>query len=373
MDGDDEWSKEAGDALAKLGKPTSKELPDLNDMLRNSKPPVRKYALVALAEMGPDAATALPRINETFTVDRVPELRRLALVTAVKVQTNRKELIAMLKRGLKDDDAEVNKQAVALLAGLAPDEEAVAAFLEGLNHGNASVVKAADDLLPEFAFNKRDAKALAAALRANKSDSIRLRLMEKLVALKPDTPEAGVALEEFLKDAKGATRLRVLAAIGDLGDPGAEAGSVLTELLKDEDKAIRFEAAVALCKTRSFQADKAVPQLVSALRVESPDDKEGYARQDKAHKALAQLGKPAVDALAAALQKEYFGGSPRTPVGVSKANARLLVIKTLEQIGGEAKDAVQSLGACEKEDPVPANRIAAREARLKIQQAADGK
>jgi HEAT repeat protein len=370
---DEKLTKEVGDALAKMGKPTPQDLPELNDLLRNSKPAARRFALLTLAEVGPDAAKALPRITETFTIDKEAELRRLALVALAKVQTDKKELIPQLKRGLKDPDPEVAKQAVTLLAGLAPDGEAVAAFLQAFSHADEGVVKAAEALLPTIAWNKAHAKALAATLRASKSDRVRLRLMDILVAIKPDTPDAGVALKEFLLDAQSETRVKVVVCIGDLGGPGAEAGPLLTDLLKDPDKVLRFEAAVALCKTRSDQAPWAVPLLVAALRVEPPGDKDGTERQEKAHQALVRLGKPGVEELAKSLEKEFFGGNPKTPVGAAKANARAIVIKTLEMIGPDAKDAAPALAACEKEDPVPANRQAAHRARLKVLQAADGK
>jgi hypothetical protein len=242
-----------------------------------------------------------------------------------------------------------------------------------LNHPDEAVVKAAEALLPTIAWNKTHAKPLAAALRASKSDRVRLRLMDLLVAIKPDTPDAGVALKEFLRDARSETRVKLLMGIGDLGGPGAEAGPLLADLLKDPDKVLRFEAAVALCKTRSDQAPRAVPLLVAALRVEQPDNKEGTERQEKAHQALVQLGKPGVEELAKSLEKEFFGGNPKTPAGAAKADARAVVIKTLEMIGTDAKDAAPALAACEKEDPVPANRQAAHRARLKVLTAADGK
>jgi HEAT repeat protein len=370
---DPKLTKEVADALAKMGKPTPKDLAELNDLLRNSKPAARRFALLALADMGPEAAKALPRITETFAVDRDPDLRRLALMAAAKLQTDKKELTALLKRGLMDPDPEVNKQAVTLLAALAPDGEAVAAFLQALNHADDRVVKTAEGLLPTVAWNKTHARALVATLRANKSDRIRLRLAHTLVAIRADTPDAGLALKEFLQDAQGETRVKVVMAIGDLGTAGADAGPLLADYLKDPDKALRFEAAAALCKTRSDQASRAVPLLVAALRVEPPDDKEGQERQEKAHQALVQLGKPGVEELAKSLEKEFFGGNPKTPAGAVKADARAMVIKTLDMIGADAKDAAPALAACEKEDPVPANRQAAHHARLKVLTAAGGK
>jgi HEAT repeat protein len=372
-DDDAELSKDVGNALAKLGKPSANELEQLNDLLRNRKAGVRRYALVALADMGPDAAKALPRIRETFTVDREADIRRLALVAIAKVQTDKREVAELLKRGLKDPDAEVNKQAVVGLAALAPDPDVLATLLEALNSSNPAVAKAAQEQLPKIKFDRAHAKGLAAALRAAKSDALRLRLMNTLVALKPETPEAGAALGEFLKDATDETRGQIIAAIGELGSAGREAGPVLAAFLKDDDKDLRFEVALTLCKIRSEEATKAVPALVAALRAGGSDDKPGLERQEKAHKALVALGKPAVDALAQSLEKEFFAGNPKTLVGASKADARGVVIKTLGLIGPDAKDAIPALGATERQDPVAANRVAARQARLKIQQAADEK
>jgi HEAT repeat protein len=278
-----------------------------------------------------------------------------------------------LKDGLKDESPEVNKEAVAISAGLAPEPEPLTILLESLNHPKPAVAKAAEDALLQVKFDRLHAKGLATALRACKSEAARLRLMDSLVGLKPESYEAGAALADFLRDASPENRSKIIAAIGQLGKVGREAGPALVALLKADDRSVRFEAAIALCKIQSDQSDKAVPPLVAALRVEKPDDTEGLARQLEAHKALVTLGKPAVDALANSLGKEFFAGNPMTLIGASKADARLAVIKTLEAIGADAKGAIQALAEEERLDPWIPNRAVAKQARLKIQQLADEK
>jgi WD40 repeat protein/HEAT repeat protein len=372
-DADTDVAKDAAESLVKMGKPTADDVAQLNEMLFSPKIGVRRYAVLAVADMGRDGTKALLRLTAVSTTDREPELRRLGLAALAKVQSDKKELTKLMRQALKDPDAGVKIQAVASLGDLAPDADAVAALLDALSDPNAEVTKAVEDLLPKIKFEKQNARALAGALRANKNDATRLRLMETLVAVKPDTTDAGAALGEFLRDAKGDARPKIIEAIGDLGSAGSEAGPALAEFLKDDDRALRFEVALALCKTRSEQANKAVPLLVASLRVDKRDDKEGFERQEKAHKALVQLGKPAVDALAKSLGNEFFGGKLPTVEGLSKANARGAVIKTLELIGADAKDADKALADNEKEDPLLANRAAAKEARLKIKRLADGK
>ncbi len=377
---DDVLSKEAGDALTKLGKPTELDLPVLNDLLRAQRPTLRRYAVIALGDLGPAAEKDLPRLTETFLVDKDPEMRRLALIALCKVQRNLKENGRFLKDGLKDESLDVNKEAVAISAALAPEPEPLNILLESLNHPKPAVARAAEDALIQIKFDRPHTNGLAAALRACKSESARLRLMEALVGLKPETYEAGAALASFLKDAGPENRSKIIAAIGQLGKVGRDAGPALAALLKTDDRQVRFEAAVALCKIQSDLADKAVPPLVAALRVEKPDDTEGLARQLEAHKALVALGKPAVDALGDALgkeffalSKEFFAGNPKTLFEASKADARLAVINTLAAIGADAKGAIQALGEEERVDPWLPNRKVAREARLKIQQLAGEK
>ncbi len=368
-----DMSKDAAESLAQLGKPTEKDLTQLNDLLRSSKPGVRRYSVLALTEMGPDGAKAVLRLTDVALTDKDADLRRLAFVALARVQTDKKELASVMRRGLKDESSAVNKQVIASLAALAPDPEAVALLLETLNHPNADVAKAAEEQLPKLKLDKTNARAVAATIRQSKSESMRLKLMDLLIGLKPDTSDAGAALGEFLKDAKGESRTKIVRAIGDLGDAGRDAGPALVPLLKDDDRPLRFEVALTLCKIHSEEAGQTVPQLVAALQLDKLDDKESLERQEKAHKALIALGKPAVDALAKALEIDFFGGNLRTPAGVMKANARGAVIKTLDLIGGDAKGALQALVSTERLDGVPANRAAAQQARLKIQKAADDK
>jgi WD40 repeat protein/HEAT repeat protein len=361
-------SNDAAAALVKMGKPMAKDLPLLADLLRSDKKGVRRYALLALTDAGPDAANALPRISEVLEIDKEPELRRLALAAIVKIQTNKKETLSLLKKSLKDADREMATQAVRSLAAMSSEEEAQAALLELLTSPNEVLAKAAEEALPQLKFEKSHVKALAKILRTSKSESLRLRLMDTLVALKPDTGDAAEALGVFLKDAKGETRVKIVSAIGELGSTGWDAGPALAEVFKakDVEKDLRFQVAVTLCKTHSEQAGQTVPFLVAALRVDDLKNVEALARQKQAHEALKQLGKPAVAALAKALDIGFIGP------GELNANARLEVVLTLGDIGPDAKSAEQELGFCAKKDGIPLIREEAKKALMKVRES-DGK
>ncbi len=368
-DADADVAKSAAESLGKLGKPTAKDRPALNDLLRQNAKPTVRFALTALGEMGAEAAPSLPRIGELFTVKSTdPELRRLAFATLLKVQTDKKERTRLLTGAMKDDDPEVAKQAVKSLATLVPEPDATAAFLDALNHANAAVAKIAEDQLPQAAFERANAKAVAAALRANKSEAVRLQLMDKLVALKPEADDIGLALRDMLRDSSGNTQLRVIAAIGELGDAAKDAGPALAELMNLKDPVLRFEAAIALCKLRSDKTPpKAISLLISSLLLDDDTDKKQLEKETKAHEALVKVGKPAVDELGKALTLGFFGP------GLPKARARMAVIRTLAAMGADAKDAIPALAECTRTDNFPGNRVEAKKAWTKIQQAVDGK
>ena len=81
-----------------------------------------------------------------------------------------------------------------------------------------------------------------------------------------------------------------------------------------------------------------------------------------------KIGKPAVRGLVAALQNDFLGG-PRSPNGVANGRARYEVIRTLADMGPRARsnEVLLALAGIERSDGFPEVRLAAREARVKLQ------
>jgi HEAT repeat protein len=181
--------------------------------------------------------------------------------------------------------------------------------------------------------------------------------------------EAVPDLVRLLGEAKGAGRTQLMGALRRVGPAARGAGPKLAELLKDEDKALRFEACLALIDVQAEEVDQAVPALIPFLQVENPEDTEAIQTKEKAKQALAKVGKPAISPLIKALEKDFFGGGPRAPLGIIKGAARLEVLNTLALMGPKAKTAevMLALARIEKQDLIPDVRLAARQLRALIQ------
>jgi hypothetical protein len=138
---------------------------------------------------------------------------------------------------------------------------------------------------------------------------------------------------------------------------------------------VRPGTARALLLFEPTELTGSVPTLVAALRIDAPDDSDQQTKLRKDLQALlTKIGKPAVPALTRALDQDFVGGAPRSSQGVANGSARLAVIETLAQMDGAAysvetvrRETLRVLARTEANDPFPAVREAARQARIKLQ------
>ncbi len=367
-DPDDQVSAAAAAALVKVAPRTREEVPGLARSLRDTSVATRRYAAAALGEVGLGAVDAVPDLAEAATRDQSPEVRRLALAALVKVRPDSKAAVEAFTKVLADADVTVARQAAAALAQVGQQGGALPGLLQALDHPDAEVHKFANEGLAKARLDKTHVPLLRKALESKKPE-VRRRVVAVLAALGPDAGEAVPDLVRLLGEAKGAERTQVLEVLRKMGPAAREAGLKLAELLKDEDKALRFEVCLTLVDIQAEEVEQAVPVLIQALQVENPEDVEAIQTKEKAKQALAKVGKPAISPLIKALEKDFFGGGPRAPLGIIKGAARLEVLNTLALMGPKAKTAevMLALARTEKQDPIPDVRLAARQLRALIQ------
>jgi WD40 repeat protein/HEAT repeat protein len=371
-DPDAETAKAAGEALLKLGKPEKEQVEALGRFLSDGNDHVRKYALMALGELGADADPALEQIKTVLTRDRVADMRKLALTTMLKLKPKDQATLDLAVKALKDDNAAVALQAVAVLVEIGPANGALTGLLQALEHGNDDVRKAADEAFNKATFTKEQLPALKTALALNKNAQVRLQLVNAIAKLGPDGADAADDLGRLVRDATGELRLKAIAALADFGPAGKQAAPMLLDVVKnvnDKEPAARIEAAVALAKMNVPESKEAIPLLVRALLVTDGGDDKQRERQEKASKILLEIGAPAAEPLSRSLTGDFFSPEIKTPDGMAKAAARKKVMEMLIALGPKANTSqvLRDLVSVFQRDPDPALRKLADQARGDVQ------
>jgi HEAT repeat protein len=360
----------AAAALPKLGSPGRGEVGTLTKLLTDSREASRRYALTALADIGADAADAVPTLLDAATKDASSELRVLAVIALVKIQPNKKEVIAAFARALADDTGAVAEQAARALAAVGPKNGALPDLLQALEHRNAAVVRIAADALKTAPLDKTQVPLLEKALQS-KSAVVRQRAIETLGRLGKDASHAVSPLCDLLKDSSVEERRAIVLTLGKIGPAARDAGPRLVDYLKDNDAAVSRETALTLGRIEAAEVEQAVPLLVHALRITKPDDASQVADRASARQMLLRIGKPAAHGLARALENDFSGGRLNSVVGQANAFARLVAVQTLEEMGAKANvpQVLLALAHLQGKDPIPAIRQAAKKARAQIQSA----
>ena len=387
---------EALDILADIGKPA---VPALARHLQNDR--TVYWSCMVLAEIGPDAAEAVPALGEVLTSSQRPEVRREAALALGSIGPASKQALPALIEALGDKDAMVVSGAAFALGRIGPDAKPAEASLAKSAASPDLLLKmvatwAMAKIEPQNELRKQAAVSQLAAALNSKQPRLRNAAVRGLIDLKP-APEAvlpattaalhdadeGVAADALqvlavlgkpaipaLVDALKREELRPMAAriLGHMG-PGAKAASpALSEIARtDKNVPARCEALLAL-GTIGADAAEAIPAAAEALR--DPDDDVCYA----ACYALGKIGKPAI-AVASTLRQKCGDANGSAALAAAWAIARIdpdspetarvsvpVLIKGLAdsepRLRAEAASSLQFLGPLAK-DAIPALQNAA--------------
>jgi WD40 repeat protein/HEAT repeat protein len=361
QDADTDISQAAEAALAKLGPPPASEVGTLRKLLQGHSVPLRRYAVRALTALAKEAAPAVPDLVALAGSDGPVELRRESLQALRQVDAGNKEVVELCTRLVKDGNESVCEEAVLVLAAAGPKAGALPGLLRALDLSTKGAALTAETALRKAELDKSHLPLLEPLLASKKSQTRKLGV-EVLGRLGADAAPAVPALGQMLKEARGEERRQIVRTLARMGKAAQPAGPALAECLRDTEGDVAFEAALALVQTESQQVDAAVTVLIKSLKTAGDG-------RDRAHKALVQVGKPAVSGLAQSLHGMFALGKPTTPEGVANGEARLVVIQILAELGPKARtsEVQRVLASLERRDPFNLVRVTARQARLKIQ------
>jgi HEAT repeat protein len=247
-------------------------------------------AAFALAQLGPDAAPAVPDLIKALGHKR-PEDRTLAVQALGRVGGQSPEAVAALGRVLADDKELPAVQLAAVDALGKLGEAGTAPLVEALKSKKADVRRAAVTALAQSpALPAAAVPALAGRLRDD-APSVRTSAAAALGEIgeraKEAAPDLGRALAENGQPPEVVKA--AAAALARLGDTGTAA---LVAALKDKQPAVRAAAAAAMGDVRM-----APPSAVNALAEALGDDDSGV--RVAAADSLGNIGRRAKSALSA--------------------------------------------------------------------------
>ncbi len=375
--------------IAEIGPEAAAAVPQLAELVATGEPEEKLQSILALAEIGPAAAPAAPRLIAALTADE--SFLRSAAAFALGA-SGAAEADEALGTAEEDADPLLASTASWARAKIRPDDAArIAKAFGRLRTGLAST----DPRLRKAAISGlSDLSGLLTA--ADKRV-----LAEELGELLDDADEAvgmsaGAGLVRLAGEAVEHLRARVAdkahrrQALGVLAAIGAAAAPALPELvaaLADVDEACSTEAAVALAEIGAGAAE-AVPELQKLLA----DGVPAGTRYVAAY-ALGRIGPPAAPALPRLLELSTSDDEIMATVAVWSAlkiepadaalvekaipllkrvlrgdrdMARLEAAVSLGDIGAAAGSAIPILELVSEEDSVSAVRAAAAEALAKI-------
>jgi len=317
-------------ALATLAEEGKAEIPRLREAMKN--PAARYWVALVLAEIGPDAAPAVPDLKPLLE-DEDAELRLQALVALGEIGAASKPVVPDIVEALKNDRyAAVRHGAAYALGKIGPDGPATAAlerammsddsFLRIISAWAIANSKSAD---PQLA---RQAVQVVIDGLGSENVDVRRAAARSVAELEVDHKVAAPMLVELLRDQDDTV---VANAISALSAYGPHALDHISDALDDE-RLRHF--AVMLIGRMGPQAASAVPSLVALIRAEPVGDADAeFVREVQF--ALSAIGPPAKSAIPVLVKSL---SSSNDEIQASAAFA-------LGKIGPDARGAVPALRA----------------------------
>jgi HEAT repeat protein len=213
----------AAKAFEKLGR---EAVPLLLAAMSSGKPRLRRDAIYALGEIGPDAQEALPHLLKAFS-DPDPEIRSAASYALFKMNAGTSVPLPQLIEALKDSSTRVREIAISALFELGTRASpAAAALAEVLRSDPESGlrIRAAYGL----AATGRPADALPPLVAALADPSVRAAAAGALGKLGPAARDAAPRLLAVSKDAQGETLESIRKALKEIGATEEELPASLT-------------------------------------------------------------------------------------------------------------------------------------------------
>lgn len=306
-DDDVDVRQAAVEALAGYGK---EALPALLKALNDPNPVVRRQAVLTVAEIGPDAGSALSALRPLYldpatgvqdeaavALSRLgkPAVPVLAQPLATDPAAPPGQVVLGLGSpwallGVWRDYAAEHRRALAALGAIGPD--ALDVLLAALKNPNADVRQQAVGMLGELGYrDRRIILPLVETLR-DPEDVVRQQAGWTLQQLLPDAREMLPGLRLALNDKDADVRFNTVSFLGLLGTPAVP---LLVEGLKDRDEKVQVQAVKALHELKT-ENDYLLASIEPLLK-----DADPRVRRN-AVSVLHRCGSPALEPLIAALK-----------------------------------------------------------------------
>jgi HEAT repeat protein len=283
--------------LAELGTDAADAVPELGEVVKHGDPDVRLEALLALGHIGKAAAAVTPQILERLDKDTFPHVRVAAAYTLASIGSASPEAKKSLLAAQQADDSLLRLVSAWALAELYPEDEpyvdrAVELVLAALSSSDAALKSAGARILVELPPGERPlvAKRLVAALDASDPSAV-ANVIDALAAFGPKSvPEIMPALQ---KPGLRRYALRVLNHLGPQVAATAVPALLKTlDQLNDDAEAVEFRREAHFLLAQIGPAAKeAVPYLIGGLDAQNEE-----VRSSAAY-ALGKIGPDAREAL----------------------------------------------------------------------------
>ncbi|MBI4733162.1 MAG: HEAT repeat domain-containing protein [Chloroflexi bacterium] len=259
------WSDRdnAADSLAEIGPDAAEAVPELINALSDVEDKVRIRAVTALRQIGPAAAEAVPALIGLLE-DESLSYAHSSIIAAIGKIGPVETVLPTLVSALKDTDAAVRETAAEALGAYgAAAAPAVPDLIPLLADEDVDVRKAAADALGLIGPAASAAvPALIEALNTETEWTVQFRLVDALGSIGPEAAPAVPSLI-LIVEGGGNSADNAIVALGNIGPAAAVAVPAILPYLQDQYDV--FVAVEALGKMGPA-AIQAVPALIDALR-----------------------------------------------------------------------------------------------------------
>ncbi|BBM82955.1 HEAT repeat domain-containing protein [Candidatus Uabimicrobium amorphum] len=311
--------KKAARCLSQIGKPA---VAKLMDVLANGDRIAQAFSVIALGNMGQDAAQAVPQLITTLHQTNDKALKENIMFALVSIKVQIKDIMMALQKYLSSEDLRLKRAAILAIGKMG---ELGAVYIpKFLYEAQQSPKKLRSVVVNAIAEMGEKAIRYIVPFLKNKEMLHREIIAAALGKMGQSAHKALPFIVSALENSSGDARKEMIKAIRDIGPQGAFAIPMLSVFLRYEDWQVRELAAQAI-GAMGKKAEIAVPVLLPLLGDSS------WPVRNAVSETLAKIGgQTTVLGLTTALRKPFV-------------ELRIHALITLKDLGPQAYSAVDEI------------------------------